>query len=119
MHMSKLNSKIRIDIKNRVILANLSEYFDEQEAKNLTKFIDKIGMKNKIFKNIIILPRKWKSTHEGRKILNSLKKKTHNLIVAPSPVQRAFLKTEAVMAGEDVDFICKSQDEALHKLSSL
>ena len=106
-------------MKNKVIIAKLSEFFDEQEAKNLTSYLDKVGLETKIFKNIFVLPKKWKSTHQGRKILNEFKRKTNDLIVAPSPVQRAFLKTEAVFDGDDVDTICKTHDEAITKLNSL
>ncbi|NHI93534.1 MAG: hypothetical protein EAX96_13685 [Candidatus Lokiarchaeota archaeon] len=119
MPYSSLNSKIKIDMKKKVIFARLSEFFDEQEAKNLTSYLDLVGLETKIFKNIFILPEKWKSTHEGRKILKEFKRKTNNLIVAPSPIQRAFLKTEAVFDGESVEYICKTQDEALDKLNSL
>ena len=106
-------------MKNKVIVARLSEFFDEHEAKNLTSYLDKVGLETKIFKNIFILPKKWKSTHQGRRILKQFKRKTHNLFVAPSPIQRAFLKTEAVFDGEGVEHICKSQDEAFTKLNSL
>ena len=116
MSSSEFNSKIRIDLKHKVIIARLSESFDDKEARNLTDYIDKITKMNNIFNNILILPRKWKSTQESRKILKEFKQKNHNLIVASSPVHRAFLKTEAVYEGSDVNDICRSKDEALDKL---
>ncbi len=67
----------------------------------------------------MIIPRKWKSTREGRQILKDFKQKNHNLIVATSPVHRAFLKTEAVYDGLDVSYICRSKDEAFEKLHVL
>lgn len=119
MSSSAFNSKIRIDLKHKVILARLSESFDEEEARNLTEYLDKIKKTNNIYNNIIIYPRKWRSTKEGRQILKNYKQRNHNIIVASSPVHRAFLKTEAVYEGLDVKTICSSKDEAMNKLNVL
>jgi len=119
MSSSRFSSKIRIDLKHKIIFARLSESFDEKEARSLTEYLDKIHQLNNIYNNIIIYPRKWNSTREGRKILKEYKQKNHNLIVASSPVHRAYLKTEAVYDGSDVSYICSSKDEALDKLNIL
>ena len=119
MSSSGFNSKIRIDLKHKIIFAQLCESFDENEARNLTEYLDKIKQFNNIYYNIIIYPKKWQSTREGRNVLKEYRQKSHNLIVASSPVQRAFLKTEAVYEGSDASYIFRSKDEALNKLNIL
>ena len=60
-----------------------------------------------------ITKQKLKSNRNTIKLLFDSGK---NLVVAPSAVQRAMLKTEATLAGINNGFICNSENEALLKL---
>ncbi|MFX0133551.1 MAG: hypothetical protein ACFFDN_07905 [Candidatus Hodarchaeota archaeon] len=116
MPIFKNNSKIQIDLKNKAIIIIIRKHFNEKKAKKLKIFVEKLKFQYNFYTFIIILPKKIKFTNKVRQILMDFIKE-QNLIVIPSPIQRAILKTEAVFTEEDTDYICNSEKEALNRMN--
>ncbi|MHA1300001.1 MAG: hypothetical protein ACTSO9_11325 [Candidatus Helarchaeota archaeon] len=114
----KINSKVRIDVNDKVIYIKLDSNINDKEAKNLVKYLEKLESQYNFCNFMIVLPKKWRWTQKARKILiNFIKNK--NFIITQSPIRRALLKTEATFAGENAEFICKSEIEALSKINQM
>ena len=107
--------KVRIDEKNKIIFVKMARYFNEKKAIKLRKHLEKLKSHYYLFNFIIILPKKLKFTQKAKGLLIDFIKE-QKLIVAASPIQRAMLKTEVTFNGENINYICDSEIEALNKI---
>ncbi len=116
MKLLKISSKIRINQMNSIVLIQVCEDFNLYEAQGLINSLKKIDFFNDKYTHILILPKKWKPTIESRKLLFYFIKRSKNLIVSPSPIRRALLKTEAIYDGINPENVCCNFEEAMKKI---
>ena len=107
--------KIQVDELNKAIFIHIGNFFNEKKSKMLKNLIEKLEKQYFSFKFIIVLPKKFKFTQKVKNLIMDFIKE-QKIIVVSSPIQRAILKTESIFTGEDIDYICNSEIEALNKI---
>jgi len=115
---NKTYFKFRINVNDKIIHVQLDDCINEKEIKRLIKNLKKLEANYNFYKFIIVLPKKLKWTEKTKETLMKFIKR-HDIIVSHSPIQRALFKTETIFAGGNTDLVCKSEMEALNKISQV